>query len=91
MKFQSTKAPGTDATASASMSLTGRPASTITMTPDAAISRAVPRSGWRAMSSVGTAMSNAISSSCPALGGRRRFCRYQAVIIGTPSFMISEG
>ena len=31
-------------------SLIGRPASTMTMIPDAAISSAVPRSGWRAIS-----------------------------------------
>ncbi len=91
MKFQRTNAPGTDATASATMSLMGRPASTMTMIPDAAISNAVPRSGWRAIKSVGTMIMTAINSSCPARGGKRRSCRYHAVIMGTPSFMISEG
>ncbi len=62
-----------------------------TKRPLAATSRAVPRSGWRAISNAGTARMAPATSDASRSGGRRRGCRYQAIIIGTASFMISEG
>ena len=74
-----------------SISRMGRPASTTTMTPDAAISSDVPRSGWRAIRTVGTIMIVAKTTRSRKDGGMCRSCRYQAAIIGTASFMISDG
>ena len=73
------------------MTRTGNPASTMTMRPEAAIRSDVPRSGCNAISNTGTAINTASTRSCPALGGSERSCRYHAAIIGTASFMISDG
>ena len=56
-----------------------------------AISAAVPRSGCTATSPTGSKISPASSTSDSQPGGSGRSCRYQAHIIGTASFMISEG
>jgi hypothetical protein len=51
----------------------------------------VPRSGWRAISTAGTAIISTAASSRPGRGGSGCSARYQAIIIGTAIFIISEG
>ena len=70
---------------------TDSPARNSTKKPALAISSAVPRSGCLAISSTGTTISAPATSSCSRRGGSRLSDRYQATIIGTASFMISEG
>jgi len=67
------------------------PAMTITRLPAIAIRAAVPRSGCSATSPTGTNMSMASTASELTLGGSARSCKNQAHIIGTASFMTSEG
>ena len=67
------------------------PASSITISPDAAINSAVPRSGWVTIIAVGIAIMMPMISRSLKVGGSGRSCMYQAQIIGTASFMISEG
>ena len=68
------------------------PASRMTISPEAAINSAVPRSGWRAISAAGRITMPAITTSTSEiLGGSGRSRRYQAAIIGAASFMTSEG
>ena len=52
---------------------------------------AVPKSGCTTISANGTAVSNAPPSRYNSLGGRGLLAKNQAIIIGTASFMISEG
>ena len=67
------------------------PANNMTMRPDAAISRAVPKSGWVTIMAVGTAINTPITIKSRNVGGKGRSCMYQAQAIGTASFMISDG
>ena len=62
-----------------------------TMPPPAATSSEVPRSGWPAISSVGTAISNAQTRKSTRPGGNGFLCSQAASIRGTPIFIISEG
>ena len=61
------------------------------MRPEAAINSAVPRSGWTTIIAVGTAIIRPMATKSLKVGGSGRSCMYQAHIIGTASFMISEG
>ena len=61
------------------------------MSPELAISSAVPRSGCLAMSMVGNGNHHSHDQQVLHVGGSGRSCRYQAANIGTASFMISEG
>ncbi len=67
------------------------PAMSTSSAPLAAISAAVPRSGWMATSPAGRKMMTASTSSDFQSGGSGRSCRYQAASMGTASFMISDG
>ena len=67
------------------------PASSITMSPEAAISSAVPKSGCTTIMAVGIMINTPITMRSQNVGGSGRSCMYQAHIIGTASFMISEG
>ena len=63
----------------------------MTSVPAIAMSAAVPRSGWIATSPTGTRISTLSTPSEIQPGGSGRSCRYQAHIIGTASFISSEG
>ena len=61
------------------------------MRPEAAINRAVPRSGCVTIIAVGIAIMMPMTTKSLNVGGSGRSCMYQAHIMGTASFMISEG
>ena len=67
------------------------PPMTSTMRPEAATRSAVPRSGCSAISATGSRMMSITAPTSRSDGGSARWCRYQAHIIGTASFMISDG
>ena len=67
------------------------PARNRAKTPEHAIKREVPKSGWRAINKVGRATNVNPISICHVLGGKLNRLIYQATIIGTASFIISEG
>ena len=73
------------------MSFQLMPARKITNIPELAISRDVPKSGCFAMSIVGTTTSTKAMTICDKVGGIVNLLIYQAIIIGTASFMASEG
>jgi len=91
MNFQPSAAQPTAASANTRMMRTDSPAMSTSSTPLAAIKAAVPRSGCIATRPAGTKMISARTSSDFQSGGRPRSCRYQALSMGTASFMISEG
>ncbi len=62
-----------------------------TRVPAIAIRAAVPRSGCIATSPTGSRMIPANTVSEVHVGGNGRSCRYHAQIIGTASFISSEG
>ncbi len=61
------------------------------MMPAAATRSAVPRSGCSAIRPTGTTTISSTTTMSRSDGGSGRWCRYQAHIIGTASFRISEG
>ena len=61
------------------------------MRPDAPIRSAVPKSGWTTTMAVGIMISIPMTIRSRNFGGSGRSCMYQAHIMGTASFMISEG
>ena len=61
------------------------------MSPDAPISSAVPRSGCTTIMAVGIMIKIPMTMRSRNVGGSGRSCMYQAHIMGTASFMISEG
>ena len=67
------------------------PAMMTTIMPPMSTSPPVPRSGCTMMSAVGRQMKPASASSEGRLGGSGRSCSHQAQVMGTASFMISEG
>ncbi|KAG1310187.1 hypothetical protein G6F63_016385 [Rhizopus arrhizus] len=69
----------------------GRPASSSTNTPLAAISTPVPKSGCSITSPVGTPMITSATSTVLKRGGSGIRCRYQATIIGRLTFSRSAG
>ena len=67
------------------------PANSMTMRPEAAISKAVPKSGCVTIMAVGMAIKTPMTIRSKKVGGNVRSCMYQAHAIGTASFMISDG
>jgi len=63
----------------------------MTKTPAAPMSRAVPKSGWTTMSPMGKAVRTRAAKTWRGRGGMGLADRYQATIIGTTIFIISEG
>ena len=91
MKLQPNQAPRAASTSNATMTRTRRPARMMTSEPATAMSAAVPTSGWMATSPTGTRISTLSAPKDGQPGGSGRSCRYQAHIIGTASFISSEG
>ncbi len=73
------------------MTLTGSPAMMMTRAPAMAIRAAVPRSGCMATRPTGSRMMPASTINEVHVGGSGRSRRYHAQIIGTASFMSSDG
>src|SRR5256885_2063877 len=91
MKLQPNQAPSAASASNATITRTRRPARMMTSAPAIAMSAAVPRSGWMATSPTGTRISTLSAPSDDQPGGSGRSCRYQAQVIGTASFISSEG
>src|SRR6266513_1512827 len=91
MKLQPNQAARAASTSNATITRTRRPARTMTSMPASAMSAAVPTSGWMATSPTGTRISTLSAPNGAQPGGSGRSCKYQAHIIGTASFISSEG
>src|SRR5438034_979383 len=91
MKLQPNQAPRAASIASTTITRARRPARMMTSAPATAVSAAVPTSGWMATSPTGTRISTPSAPNEDQPGGSGRSCRYQAHIIGTASFISSEG
>jgi len=91
MKCQAPQAAAPNSGMAMRISRICSPAISMTMSPDAAINSAVPKSGWVTIMAVGTAIKTPITIKSKKVGGKGRSCMYQAQAIGTASFMISDG
>ena len=67
------------------------PARNSTNAPAQPTTSAVPRSGCLAINRNGTPVIDTPPSKCHNRGGSGLLAKYQLIIIGTASFMISEG
>ncbi|MNT15996.1 hypothetical protein D3C72_1510790 [compost metagenome] len=84
-------ATGTAAASTLRIQRQRRPPMNSTKAPEARISSAVPRSGWRTIRMNGTPISTRLIATCFRCGGNVRLDRYQAMVAGMMIFMNSEG